>query len=160
MAKRGPKPKRSPVGAPTKLSEKMIEDLEFILRSGCYVETAAAYVGIAKDTYYRWLRRGAAERKHIEAGGKPRKREALYAQLSDAIESAVAAAEVNDLALISTASKDSWQAAAWKLERRHPDRWGRRRHEITGADGGPIAVTSWADLVASAAKSEGEDGDG
>ena len=32
----------------------------------------------------------------------------------------------------------SWQAAAWKLERRDPERWGRRRVELTGADGAPL----------------------
>lgn len=28
----------------------------------------------------------------------------------------------------------------WRLERRFPDRWGRRRLEVTGADGGPVEV--------------------
>lgn len=28
----------------------------------------------------------------------------------------------------------------WRLERRFPDRWGRRRVELTGADGGPVEV--------------------
>lgn len=28
-----------------------------------------------------------------------------------------------------------WRAAAWRLERREPERWGRMRHELTGADG-------------------------
>lgn len=30
------------------------------------------------------------------------------------------------------------QAAMWFLERKYPDRWGRRRLEITGKDGGPV----------------------
>lgn len=29
-------------------------------------------------------------------------------------------------------------AAQWYLERKHPERWGRRRLELTGADGGPV----------------------
>jgi hypothetical protein len=35
----------------------------------------------------------------------------------------------------------------WRLERRFPDRWGRRRLEVTGADGGPIEVTSPLDML-------------
>ncbi len=32
----------------------------------------------------------------------------------------------------------NWQAAAWRLERKMPHKWGR--HEVTGADGGAIQV--------------------
>jgi len=31
-----------------------------------------------------------------------------------------------------------WQAAAWRLERKYPDKWGRRRVEVTGPGGGPV----------------------
>lgn len=33
-----------------------------------------------------------------------------------------------------------WTAAAWYLERKHPERWGRRRLEITGPEGDPIEL--------------------
>ena len=37
--------------------------------------------------------------------------------------------------IIHDASETTWQAAAWWLERRFPDRWGRKqRHEISGGD--------------------------
>jgi len=40
-----------------------------------------------------------------------------------------------------TTIERSWQAAAWKLERRYPDKYGRRtRHEVTGAEGGPVEL--------------------
>tara|TARA_R110002020_G_scaffold64898_1_gene171756 strand:+ start:959 stop:1426 length:468 start_codon:yes stop_codon:yes gene_type:complete len=154
MGKRGPQPKKKPVGAPSKLNEEMIGRIVQALRAGSYVETAAAHVGINKDTFYRWLREAAAEREHIANGKKPRKGKALCLQLSDAVERAQADAELRDLALVSTAAVEDWRAAAWKLERRNPGRWGRTRQEITGADGGPIAVSTWAELVESARKEE------
>lgn len=154
MAKRGPKPVKKPVGAPSKLTTELIGRMVQALRAGSYVETAAAHVGIHKDTYYRWMREGADEREHIAKGGKPRKGKALFLALSDAVERAMADAELRDLALVSQAALDDWRAAAWKLERRNPSRWGRTRQEITGADGGPIAVQTWAELVESARKEE------
>lgn len=150
MGKRGPKPVKKPVGAPLKLTEMVIVELRNALRTGAYVETAVAHVGIHKDTYYRWMRKGREEREHIDNGKRPRKTYGLYLRLYDAVIKAQADAEVRDLAIISKAAEDHWQAAAWKLERRNPDRWGRRRTEISGPDGGPIAVDNWADLVAAA----------
>ena len=39
------------------------------------------------------------------------------------------------------AQEGSWQASAWYLERTNPRKWGRTETvEITGADGGAIAV--------------------
>jgi transposase len=154
MAKRGPKPTKRPIGAPLKLTPEIIGRIVQALRAGSYVETAAAHAGIHKDTYYRWMREGAAEREHISSGRKPRKSKALFLDLSDAVERAMADAELRDLALVSQASVEDWRAAAWKLERRNPGRWGRTRQEITGADGGPIAVQTWAELVESARKEE------
>jgi len=43
-----------------------------------------------------------------------------------AVEKAQAGAEMTSIALINRASEMQWQAAAWRLERKHPDRWGRK----------------------------------
>ena len=96
------------------------------IRAGSYVETAAAASGVTKSTLHRWLKRGSE-------GEEP------FASFSDAVETALAEAELRDLARIDKAADESWQAAAWKLERRNPRQWGRREYsEVTGADGGPI----------------------
>lgn len=78
-------------------------------------ETAASYAGINKTTFYAWLRRGARESR------------GLYHAFSEAVEKAHADSETRDVGLIAKAAADGvWQAAAWRLERKFPDRWGRR----------------------------------
>lgn len=65
----------------------------------------------------------------------------LFAYL---LEKAQAEAEVEMLTRIRIAAKapNHWQAAAWMLERKNPDRWGRReRVQMEGVAGGaPIQV--------------------
>jgi len=82
---------------------------------GAYIETAAAYAGINKSTLYDWMKRGA------------RAKSGKYKEFSNAIEKALAESEMRDLAVIAKASQENWQAAAWRLERKFPDRWGRRK---------------------------------
>ena len=58
-----------------------------------------------------------------------------------AVEKGLADAMMQALDMVQSAMKDGkWQAAAWLLERRWPEKFGRQRHEITGADGGPVEV--------------------
>jgi AcrR family transcriptional regulator len=105
-----------------------------LVRKGNYIEVAAAASGISKPTFYKWLHDGANA-----------KVDCLARQFSNAIEKAEAEAEQSGLARIARA-KD-WTATAWRLERRHPERWGRReRHEHTGEGGGPIELLSRASL--------------
>lgn len=112
---------------PTKLTPKLQERIVGFVRAGAYVETAAAAAGISKETLYSWLRRGAAD-------------EVPFAAFAEAVEEAQALAEMRDLALIGKAAETEWTAAAWRLERKFPDRYGRRtKHEVSGLDGGPIA---------------------
>jgi hypothetical protein len=106
-------------GRPTKLCPEVRDKIVQAIRAGNYIETAAAYAGIAKDTLYAWLRRGAA-------GTEPE-----YSEFAAAVEQALASAETRDVALIGQAAEKEWQAAAWRLERKFPDRWGRKyRHEL------------------------------
>lgn len=98
------------------------------VRAGNYIETAAAYAGVAKSTLYDWMKRGARERQRLERNPKARakKSEAPYVEFSNAIQKALAESEMFDVATIGRASRDNWQAAAWRLERKFPERWGRK----------------------------------
>jgi hypothetical protein len=120
-------------GRPTKLTPEVHDQVISLLRAGNYIETAAAVAGLSKQTIFNWLRWGARE----ETG--------IYADFAHAAERAMAEAEARDLERIKQATE--WQAAAWRLERKFPDRWGRReRHEISGPDGRPITIAPTVDL--------------
>lgn len=123
-------------GRRSKLTPERKQKLVDALKGGNYRQTAALYAGIGVSTFYRWLEIGEAD---LERDKQSPERELL-----EAVKEAEAQAEIAAIALISRAAADgSWQAAAWRLERKYPDRWGRReRHEHTGVDGGPITITT------------------
>jgi transposase-like protein len=115
----------------TKLTPEVQDRIVAALRAGNYQETAAVYGGISAPTFYRWMEQGADSES-----------EEIYQEFREAVEKAKADAEVRDVALIDKAAHNgSWQAAAWKLERKFPNKWGRvNRTEISGPDGAPVKV--------------------
>ena len=117
---------------PTKLNKVVESKIISAIRAGNYIETAAAYAGINKSTLYDWLKRGEREKQRVQKtpGGRIRKKETPFVEFSNAVEKALAEAEVRDVAIIAKAAEDQWQAAAWRLERKFPDRWGKRNVEI------------------------------
>ncbi|HXF72327.1 MAG TPA: hypothetical protein VNO79_06935 [Actinomycetota bacterium] len=155
---------------PTKLSPEVQARICQAIRAGNYRETAARYAGIGISTFYAWLQRGERAAEELARLGElprrallaeararglklPRRaktadlprlllgEEAAFLEFRDAVERALVEAEVADVALIERAAQEGhWQAAAWRLERMFPDRWGRRRIEHTGEDGGPIRL--------------------
>lgn len=91
------------------LRERMLQGF----RLGNYIRTVCANCGISHETYYGWMRRG-------------RKGEQPYKRFAKDVSEALSIAEMRDLATIQKASVEQWQAAAWRLERRYPKRWGRK----------------------------------
>jgi transposase len=124
-----PKPKR--IGRPSKLTKKVEEALAAALRAGNYVDTACEYAGISRATFYRWL----------EQAEKPGATKA-FRDFRDAIKKASADAEVYAVGVVKQAMPANWQAAMTFLERRYPQKWGRRdRLEHTGEDGAPVRLS-------------------
>jgi hypothetical protein len=111
-----PKPKAKP-GRPTVLTPKLARAIVKSIRLGCYIEDAAEAEGVSRSVVFDWLdqgRRGVSE-AHIE--------------FLDAVTRARAADTRNSMATIEKASKLEsgaleWKAAAWKLERKHPAKFG------------------------------------
>ncbi len=117
---------------PSKLTTEVQERIVSALRAGNYQDTAASYAGISAKTFYEWMNRGKSDDPAEE----------IYSEFREAVLKAKADAEIRDVALIDRAANDgSWQAAAWKLERKYPQRWGRvQRTEISGPEGQPVKI--------------------
>jgi transposase-like protein len=128
------------MGRPTKLTADLKERLIGALRSGAPNETAAGFAGIAESTFYAWLARAQEDLKANPEIATD------YTEFQEAVEKAQAEAELEKLLIINAAAKGKpttegapgtagqWQAAAWFLERRHPERYGRRIVTIPDPD--------------------------
>ena len=116
-------------GRPTKLTPQVQARIVQAIVGGNDITVAAAYAGIGKTTFYEWLERGRKEAARLAASSraKPKDSETPFAEFADAIQKAQADAETRNVALIAKAAQEgTWTAAAWWLERKHPDRWGRK----------------------------------
>lgn len=119
MAKRKapkkPKAKRKPGGRPSKLTPSRQARICTAIRKHNVLAHAAAAGGIDYSTFQRWILAGEAD-----ASGP-------YREFCAAVKKAQEAFEADQVQVIAKAGKDgSWQASAWLLERRYPDRYGRR----------------------------------
>lgn len=99
--------------------EKLNPDRQKIIveaiAAGSPHETAVALAGVSKSAFYEWINTGSTA-----ASGK-------YKSFHDAVKKAEADAEAARIRRIDQAGKDGdWKADAWYLERRYPERWGRR----------------------------------
>lgn len=120
-------------GRPSKLTPEVQQRLLQAIASGNTRKDAALYAGISVGTLEDWIGRGR--------GGGRRPAHPPYVAFVDALEKAEAQAVVRNVAIIQKAAADTWQAAAWWLERRRPDDWGRKeRVEHSTAPERPMEV--------------------
>ena len=119
-------------GRPTKLTPELIADVRRFLPTCLYMDSVGDYIGVARSTWRLWLRRGRreAERLARDPKAKPDPGEAIYLEFSDAIKRGLAEAEMRAVSCILNAAPQHWQAAAWVLERRWPQHWGRDRQTL------------------------------
>lgn len=122
-------------GRPIKLTPDLQKQITDVIRAGNYIETAAAFAGLHKSTLYDWMKRGAKERQRVAGTNKRMlKKELPFVEFSDAIEKALAESEVRDVMRVGEASKTDWKAAAWRLERKFPQKWGRKFQQVDAND--------------------------
>jgi len=90
---------------------------------------------VSTSSFYNWQELGRAGRQRQEQGLLVE--EPIYLDFLDTIEHATARAEVNAVSAIVAAAQRDWRAALALLERRWPERWGKKSFvhvAVTAAD--------------------------
>lgn len=118
----------------SKLTQETQQKVVDAITLGAVYALAAQYAGITETTMYNWMKRGREEIERLDENGrtKLRKSEVPFVKFFEAVKRAEGAAAMGWLAMVEKAAVDTWQAAAWKLERRYPRDYGRQVTEHTG----------------------------
>ncbi|MEM7481072.1 MAG: hypothetical protein AAF481_07840 [Acidobacteriota bacterium] len=101
-------------GRRSKLTPEVQEKVVSAIRAGNYAAVAAAYAGIGESTFYAWLAKG----REAKSGA--------YREFLEAVKRAESEAEVRAVAIVQKHMEDNWAAGMTFLERKFPQRWGRR----------------------------------
>lgn len=120
-----------------KLTKELISTAEKLIAAGNYTNVVCVYLNIDESTWYKWIDKAKTS---IEGG-----RDNIYVQFFKSIKKAEAQAEMRNVNIIQVAAKNTWQAAAWYLERKHKDRWALKQPQYGGNEGGENG--NIADLV-------------
>ena len=107
----------------SKLTQELIKEAYKLVAAGNYVKDIYPILGIDESTWYRWLSEGEKAKSGL-------KRE-FYETIKKAEKDAIA----RNVALIQRAAQEgNWQAAAWWLERKYFEDWGRKDKVDLSAD--------------------------
>jgi transposase len=108
------------IGRPLKLNDELIKKLCSYIRNGSYAVTACKCSGLSEVSYYAYIKQGEED---IEKGI-----ESIFTKLLKSVKSAEAEAEHELASMVreTALDKKEWLPAMTFLERRHPERWGRR----------------------------------
>lgn len=109
---------------------------------GSTIDLAAQAAGWSRALAHAYLAQGRHARTTLEEGGTITADDRRKLDFLDAYEKAEGTMARAALASIVRAAQDRrhWTAAAWLLERRFPETYGRRMVEVVGKDGGPVEI--------------------
>jgi hypothetical protein len=134
---------------PTKFNDQAAARYVQAVQLGATQEAAAAAAGWSAASARNYLAAGReAESSEDTDHHLDTKARRFLSFLRD-VKKAEATTQQAALALIQQAARQPqhWTAAAWLLERRWPEAFGRRTVEITGKDGGPVSLEVTADQL-------------
>lgn len=124
-------PSPAPQGRPCKLNKELIARFVAAIDSVLFLQSALDIIGISRHTFNGWVRRGKKEANRLlNSENIANPKEALFVEIYHAHKKATASVETRAVQQIQAAANEHWQAAAWLLERRFPEKWGRDRAEI------------------------------
>lgn len=117
-----------------RLTAEGIQTALKLCRAGLPDYQIAAVLGVSRETYSRWVNHPKTDNQR---------------QLSHALKKADAEREAALVSRIMRASDDTWQAAAWLLERRYPERYAKpvRPVEDTGAERDDERIKGFIDAM-------------
>ena len=110
--------KKSKRGRPSAISKEIADNLFQELSRGVPIEHACTIVGLKRNTYYYWRKKGMEEDEDSDS---------LYRYFYDRTEEGVAMAVATRVENIRIAGKQNWQADAWWLERMAHEYFGRKQ---------------------------------
>lgn len=117
-------------GRPTKLTPQVSKSVCDFIRLGSCLEVAAQAAGVTRTTLYDWIGKGNQALEAIEQNWNPQEGTEPYIKFVQDVRVAAAEAELLDIERIDKAAENGvWQAAAWKLERRHQDRYALKKEK-------------------------------
>lgn len=128
--------KKSNAGRPSLLTDETQAKIIAALRSGNFRNAAFGFAGVSPRTAREWM-----------ATGKDPKSKRCH-DFRRAVLEAEKQAEIRAVALVMKAAEKDPKHAEWWLSHRWPGRWAdksRVKAELTGRNGGPIAVSASAD---------------
>lgn len=106
---------------PTKYDEQRAATIAQAVEVGLTYELAAHSAGVSLSTFERWRKRyGDFDKRIRMAEGR--------------------GALVNMARIQKEAKEGDWRAAAWILEHRYPESYGRSVQQHEGAGGGPLTI--------------------
>ncbi len=110
-----------------KFSQARVEAILTSLQNGNTRRAAATAAGVSPRTLQRWLKRGREQRR-----GK-------FVELTRMVEMAECEAERAMVeSIVEAAMKGDWRAAAWWLERRLPQEYGKQQRLAVTPEQGPV----------------------
>lgn len=147
-----PRPDRGPVtrgnppaaGRGTLLTPEMHDAFVEGMARGNYVSTVCDSLGIARDTYYTWRRKGKPVKHFDTETGEEYEvyPDSPYGRLVQALKQAEAKAEMTAVDAIRNHFDSDWRAPAEFLSRRHGERWNPKQQiEMSGKVNHVIEVT-------------------
>lgn len=131
----GKKPKphvKKKRGAPFKLTQELQEKICAGLRAGNYIQVVCEANHINPGTFYNWMERGKEKRgKEFIAFFNAARESIAYSEMKlvvsiDRHANGRAVQMDSQGRVIHEQVPSDWRAAAWLLERKFPDRWGKR----------------------------------
>lgn len=123
-----PKAEKHPGGRPSKYTPEVVERICYSLSQGNTRTTAATCAGVSRDTFHHWMHE--------------------FSDFSDAIKRAEEQAVEHYVNVIHAASGQTWQAAAWYLERRRPADFSKQDKVDITTNGKDINGMSMEEMVA------------